>query len=112
MIEYPVKCRAISLLAKIRQSLMSDENGSLSLKIADCGKYVASDLIADTISAILRTEQQCYKALDALDMEREENAAYFKLLGDRVPDDLTYAQKEELSDLVQKWDKVERETDE
>lgn len=103
MIEYPVKLRAISLLAKIRQTLMDDE-GALSLKVADCGKYVASDLIADTIASILRTEQQCYKALDALDMERKKNIAYWALLGNRMLDDLTDEQKADIAVLVAKWD--------
>lgn len=111
MVEYPVKPRSISLLAKIRQSLMADEDGSLSMKVADCGKYVASDLIADTIASILRTEQQCYKALEALDFEREENRMYNALLGKRFAEELTDAQRKELSELAEKWDKEETEED-
>lgn len=108
MIEYPVKPKAISILTRIRQVIMEDD-GNLALKIADCGKYVVGDMIADTIAAINRTEQQCCKALESLEMEREENTRYNILLGSRHPDDLTSDQKEELTELVAKWDAEEDE---
>lgn len=103
MIEYPVKPKAISILTKIRQTIM-DDDGNLALKIADCGKYVAGDMIADTIAAINRTEQQCCKALEALEMEREENGLYLSLLGGRMFDELTDVQKAEIAALVAEWD--------
>lgn len=103
MIDYPVKPRAISMLAKIRQVLMEDD-GNLALKIADCGKYVAGDLLADTIAAIQRTEQQCCKAVEDLRMESEINKMYQDLLGDYYPDTLTAAQKADIAAIVAKWD--------
>lgn len=103
MVEHPVKPRAISMLAKIRQVLMEDD-GSLALMIADCGKYVAGDMLADTIAAIQRTEQQCCKLADQLHEEREVSEMYQSLLGDYYPDTMTDAQKEEITALVAKWD--------
>lgn len=104
MIDYPVKPRAISMLTRIRQVLMEDD-GSLAMKIADCGKYVAGDLLADTIAAIQRTEQQCCKALEDFRTERDCNEMYQALLGDYFPDTLTDAQKADIASLVAKWDK-------
>lgn len=103
MIDYPVKPRAISMLVKIRQTLMQDD-GNLALKVADCGKYVAGDLLADAIAAIQRTEQQCCKAVEDLRMEREVNEMYQALLGDYFPDTMTDAQKADIAALVAKWD--------
>lgn len=103
MIEYPVKPKAISILTRIRQVIMEND-GSLALKIADCRKYVVGDMIADTIAAINRTEQQCCKALEALEKEREQNDLYSELLGGRAPDELTDAQKAELAALLAKLD--------
>lgn len=110
MVEYSVKPRAISMLTKIRQVLMADD-GSLALKIADCGKYIAGDMLADTIAVIQRTEQQCCKLTEQLLQEREINEMYQSLLGDYYPDTMTDAQKAEVAALVAKWNE-EGESDE
>lgn len=102
VIEYPVKPAAISLLDQIRKSFM-DDDGEISLKVAGCGRYFAGDMIADTISAILRTEQQCYKTISALEANLQENCAYKALLGGRYVEEPTYEQRKELSELVAKW---------
>lgn len=103
MIDYPVRPRAISMLVNIRQALM-DDDGTLAMKIANCGKYVAADLLADTIAAIQRTEQQCSKAVEDLRMECEIKQMYQELLGDYYPDILTDEQKADIAALVAKWD--------
>lgn len=102
-IDHPVKPRAISMLTKIRHALMEDD-GTLSLLIAENGKIAAGDMLADTIAAIQRTEQQCYKAMIDLRKECEINEMYQCLLGDYYPDTMTDAQKADIVALVAKWD--------
>lgn len=111
MIDYPVKPRAISKPVKIRQALMADDDGSLPLKLTDLGKYGAGDLLADTIAAIQRTEQQCCKLAASLLIERECSEMYQALLGNYTPNTMTDAQKAELAALVARWDKEGDESD-
>lgn len=106
MMEYPVKPMAISMLAQIRKSLM-DGDEELSLRVAGCGRYLAGDVIADTIYAILRTEQQCYKTMDARDANLIKVCEYKTLLGGRYAEELTDEQRKELSELVTEWGKKE-----
>lgn len=110
MLEYPVNPKAISMLVKMRQFFMGDD-GTAANKVAGSGKYMVSDLLADTIAAINHTEQQCIKALEELEMECSKNREYCALLEGHHPDELTGAQKDEIATLVSKWDDDEDESE-
>ena len=93
--------RAISLLVTIKQNLMDDDD--LSLKVAECGKYVAAKYIDDLIANALELERRFHEIEEQYLYTKKENAEYAELLCGYSADILTDDEKEEVHALVRTW---------
>ena len=101
--------RAISLLVTIKQNLMADND--LSIKVAECGKYVAARYIDDLIANALALERVFIDFEDRYLYEKEENEEYAELLCGYVPDMMDDEVKEKIRAIVKEWEKEEVESD-
>ena len=86
--------RAISLLVTIKQNLMDDDD--LSLKVAECGKYVAAKYIDDLIANALELERRFHGIEDRYLDTKEENEKFTEILCGFTPDILTDKEKQEI----------------
>ena len=101
--------RAISLLVTIKQNLMADND--LSIKTAECGKYVAAKYIDDLIANALALERLFHDIEDRHLYEKDENEEFAELLCGYVPCMMDDEVKEKIRAIVQKWEKDEAESD-
>lgn len=101
--------RAISLLVTIKQNLMADND--LSLKVAECGKYVAAKYIDDLIANALELERRLWNIEDQFLYTIRENDEYAKLFCGYSADTLTDDVKEKIRAIVKEWEKEKAESD-